>query len=106
MHLFCVCALLNVQVSDQVRDRVGLDDHGDGDTRELGYGNFNVVNVLLIKLFTIVINRQFTEGDMCRAVAVWEVIEDERSDRICYIGLIDRLKVLCDPWDRVVPIAV
>lgn len=93
VHGLCVRALLDVQVGDQVGERVGLDDGHDADVGELLDLGDDLVDVVLVLCRAAVCDAELAVGRLGSAVAVGQVVDDDLDELLLAGALLDRRRV-------------
>lgn len=88
-----VRALLDVQVRDEVRERVGLDDSDDADVGELLDLCDDLVNVVVVLLLAAVGDAELAVRRLGSAVTVGQVIDDDLHELLLAGALLEGRRV-------------
>ena len=85
-----VGALLHVQVRDEVRERVGLDDRDDAHVGVLLDLRDDLVDVVVVLLLAAVGDAELSVGGLRGAVTVGQVVDDDLDELLLAGAVLDR----------------
>ena len=83
-------ALLDIQVRDEVRERVGLDDRDDAHVGVLLDLRDDLVDVVVVLLLAAVGDAELSVGGLRGAVTVGQVVDDDLDELLLAGAVLDR----------------